>query len=389
MATTDDTMRKTILHSIHTRLNARLGPFGGWHMPINYASGILAEHRAVRTSAGIFDVSHMGRLAVRGAGALPFLQRMVTNDVAALDIGEAQYSLLLHEDGGVMDDILVYHLREHYLLVVNASNADTDAAWLRQHLAGNVTLDDLSPATGMLAVQGPRTRGIVERLAEAPIRGIRYYHCADGVIAGIPCLVSRTGYTGEDGVELICPLDHTEHLWEAILREGSDEGILPAGLGARDTLRTEAGMPLYGHELTTERSPLEANLHRYVALEKGDFVGREAVINRGLQPQDSLVGILLDTRAPARAGTSILAGDQRIGEVTSGTLSPTLDRSIAMAYVTRTMATPGMPVQALIRHQSHPGSVTALPFYHRRRKAREKGKKEGDGILDTLKPERS
>jgi aminomethyltransferase len=363
-----DITRQTVLHATHVALGARMAPFGGWDMPIQYPSGILLEHRAVRSAAGLFDVSHMGRLEIRGDAAQPFLQRMLTNNVAELAENQAHYSLLLDKKGGTQDDLLVYRLPGLFFLIVNAGNADADESWLRDLAPSGVQVNRTTESTGMLAVQGPQARAIVQGIADSPLPRIRYYHAASGVLAGVACLVSRTGYTGEDGYELICPADKTLKLWESLLTAGQGAGLMPAGLGARDTLRTEAGMALHGHELSTARTPFEANLHHFVAMTKGDFVGKDSLLRQGLEPPETLAGVMLESRAPARAGTELFRGESRVGGVTSGTISPTLGRSIAMAYVQRAYAAVGTELEADIRGQRHRASVVNLPFYTRRRK---------------------
>lgn len=366
-------IRETPLHGVHVGLGARMAEFGGWDMPIHYPRGILAEHRAVRTATGMFDVSHMGRLVVSGDGAEATLQRAFTNDVASLRENQAQYSLMLADDGGTLDDVLVYRLPGRFLIVVNASNRLDDVAWLRSRAARGFELRDDTEETGMLAVQGPQALATVQRLTDVPLREIRYYHSAEGVVGGAPCTISRTGYTGEDGVELICPSLQAVALWHDLEQAGADLGLQPAGLGARDTLRTEAGMALYGHELSRDRTPFEAGLHRYVAMDKGDFHGRQALALHGVAPPETLVGIIVEGRVPARAETPLHAGDARVGAVTSGTFSPTLERSIAMAYVDRAHAAAGTRLEAEIRGNRHPARVVPLPFYHRRRTARARG----------------
>jgi len=350
-----------------------MAEFGGWEMPIQYRAGILSEHRSVRSAAGIFDVSHMGRLIVSGDGAEAFLQRTFTNDVAALRENQAQYSLLLADDGGTLDDVLVYRLPGRFLVVVNASNRSGDLAWLRAGLPPGVDLRDDTEETGMLAVQGPRALEVVGRLTGVPLRTVHYYHSAEGIVGGAPCAISRTGYTGEDGIELICPAHQAVALWNELEQAGDDLGLRPAGLGARDTLRTEAGMALYGHELTRDRTPFEAALHRYVSMEKGAFRGRAALLRQGPTPPETLVGLIVEGRAPARAGTVLVSGDARVGVVTSGTFSPTLEQSVAMAFVAREHSADGIALAADIRGTKHPARVVPLPFYRRRRRAAAKG----------------
>src|SRR5262245_59532587 len=331
------TLKRTPLFAKHQALGARLVAFGGWEMPVQY-SGIIEEHRAVRARAGLFDVSHMGEFRVEGSGALSFLQSLVPNDVAHLTDNQALYTQICNAQGGTLDDLLIYRLGEdRYMAVVNAGTLPKDWAWFSQHAAlhPDVTLTDISDETGLLALQGPRAQEILETLTDTPLAKITYYHCRPGAVAGIDCLLSRTGYTGEDGFELYCPADTVATLWDTLLSAGRPFGLLPAGLGARDTLRLEAGYCLYDHELTEEITPLEAGLGWTVKLGKGvDFVGRQALDEEkrdGLRRK--LVGLYLRDRGVPRAGYPILRDGMRIGEVTSGTMCPTLDRPAALGYV--------------------------------------------------------
>ena len=363
-------LRRTALYPEHRRLGARMVDFAGWEMPVQYQS-ILAEHAAVRTAAGLFDISHMGRVYVDGAGAGDFLQRMTTNNVAALADFQAQYSLLCRADGTTVDDVLVYRLPERYLVVVNAGNRERDLALLREHLPKGVHLDDVTEQTAMLAVQGPRAIGIVERLSAGPVDGLRRYHCAKGVVAGVPAFLARTGYTGEDGLELIVAEAAATHVWQALLDAGKDDGLRPCGLGARDTLRTEAGLPLYGHELTDDTNPLEAGLDAFVDLDKPDGLATASLRRVATDgPRRQLIGLQLDSRVPARAGAPIWQSGNRLGAVTSGTFAPTLQRSIAMAYVTVPAPPEGERVAVEVRGQHHPATVVPLPFYRRPRRKR-------------------
>ena len=362
-------LKRTPLYERHVALGARLVEFGGWEMPVHY-TGILEEHRAVRERAGLFDVSHMGEFYVEGPGALDFLQSLVPNDVARLADNQALYTQLLNERGGTVDDLLIYRLDpERYMAVVNAGTKDKDWAWISAHASGHVgfTLTDASDRIGLLAVQGPRAQEIVQKLTSAPLAEIAYYHCLPDIFDNRDCLISRTGYTGEDGFELYCATYSIGRLWDAILDAGKPFGLLPAGLGARDTLRLEAGYSLYEHELTDEITPLEAGLAWTVKLNKGaDFIGRtalEAEKRDGLPRK--LVGLELRDRGIPREHYPILRDGQRIGEVTSGTLGPTLGHPVAMGYVPPDAATPGTALAVEIRGKAVPAEVVPLPFYKR------------------------
>jgi aminomethyltransferase len=362
-------LKRTPLFDIHRELGARLVEFGGWEMPVQYTS-IIEEHRAVRQRAGLFDVSHMGEFRVEGPNALEFLQGMVPNDVARLATNQAQYTQILRPDGGTLDDLIIYRLGDQrYMVVVNASTTAKDWAWFSQHAAGRagLTLANVSDETGLMAVQGPRAQTILQPLTSTPLDAIKYYHCERGEVAGIPAVISRTGYTGEDGFELYCASADTPRLWRAVMSAGEPHGLLPAGLGARDTLRLEAGYCLYGHELTEEITPLEAGLGWTVKLDKGaDFVGREALAREkqeGLRRK--LVGVELRERGVPRAGYAILRVGQPIGELTSGTHCPTLDRAVGLGYVPREHAAVGTELAIQIRDRPVAATIVALPFYRR------------------------
>jgi aminomethyltransferase len=364
-------LQRTPLFDQHQELGARLVPFAGWEMPVQY-SGVIEEHRAVRERAGLFDVSHMGEFTCVGDGALDFLQSMVPNDVAKLVENQALYSQLCHPDGGTVDDLLIYSTgKNEYMLVVNAGTMEKDWAWLTEHAAGreDVTLTNISNRTGLIALQGPRAEAILQPLTGTPLSDIAYYHSQPGVVAGISCRISRTGYTGEDGFELYSAWDDTPALWNAVLSAGAPHGLLPAGLGARDTLRLEAGYCLYGHELTDEISPLEAGLGWTVKLNKGaDFIGREALLaqkTNGLPRK--LVGIKLLERGVPREGYPILRGGERIGALTSGTMLPTVGIAAGLGYVAPADAQPDAEVAVEIRGKAVPATFAALPFYKRGR----------------------
>ncbi|MEP7082838.1 MAG: glycine cleavage system aminomethyltransferase GcvT, partial [Chloroflexota bacterium] len=327
-ATTPSDLKRTPLHDVHRALGARLVPFAGYEMPVQYTS-ILDEHRAVRTAAGLFDLSHMGELEVRGPGAVDFLRYAFVSDPAALEVGAAQYSMACEPDGGVIDDLIVYRLGpERFMVVCNASNRETVAAHLATLLedrSDEAILEDRSDEIALIAPQGPRAAELLGRLSEVDLDGLANYHAVEGAVAGIECLVARTGYTGEDGFELFCDAERASDLWGALTERGGDLGLLPAGLGARDTLRLEAGMPLYGNELNRDTNPYEVNFGRVVKLEKGDFVGREAlaaVAEAG--PRRRLAGLEMIDNAIPRAGYEVRSDGRPVGRVTSGTLSPTL-----------------------------------------------------------------
>ncbi len=368
MAQSHDAPLATPLADRHAALGARMVEFGGWLMPLQY-SGILEEHRAVRTRAGIFDLSHMGELLVEGPGAAQALAFALTSDPAKIKIGRAHYSMICFPEGGVLDDLIVYRLgEERFMVVANAANATAVSDALAARFEGfGAVLDDRSLAMGLVALQGPRSAGVLGRLTDVALDGLRYYAIAEGHVAGVPALVARTGYTGEDGFEVFVDVAAVGIVWDAMLEAGKADGVVPVGLGARDTLRLEAGMPLYGNELGPDTTPFEAGLGRVVDLEKtGDFVGRAALEKaRADGPRRRLVGLAVRGRGIARHGYEVFAGDRRTGAVTSGTLSPTLGQPIAMAYVAPSEAEPGTIVTVGIRDQRVPAEVVPLPFYRR------------------------
>ena len=362
-------LKRTPLYDEHRALGARMVEFGGWEMPVQY-SGILDEHRAVRTRAGLFDVSHMGEFKVEGPDALDFLQHLVPNDVSRLAIQQALYTQLCQPDAGTIDDLLVYHLAEnHYMLVVNAANIDKDFAWVEQQARGyDAQVTNQSDTTALLALQGPEAQAILQTLTEVDLAGIRYYHFAPGLVDGINCIISRTGYTGEDGFELYCAPVDAPKLWRDLLAAGKERGLLPAGLGARDTLRLEAGYCLYGHELDESINPLEAGLGWTVKLAKGDFIGHDAlakVKEQGLRRK--LVGVEMLERGICRGGYAVYDNGKQIGFLTSGAPSPTLGKNIGMGFVDSERAVPGTQVQIDIRGKHTAAQVVALPFYKRQK----------------------
>lgn len=357
---------KTPLYDTHVRAGGRIVDFAGWELPVQY-SGILAEHRAVRTAAGLFDVSHMGEIAVTGPQALAALQHLVTNDLASMKIGDARYSPMCYENGGTVDDLLVYLRGENdYLVVVNASNKDKDFRWMLDNNPHGANIEDVSAAWAQLALQGPKAQDILSQLIDVSLLPVKNYTFTEHALLGAPCILSRTGYTGEDGFELYCPPAIAPALWDALLQAGQPFGLIPCGLGARDTLRLEAAMPLYGHELTADISPLEAVLGRFVKLDKADFVGLAALRTQKEQGLTrKRVGLELLDRGIAREGTAVLNGEQVIGHVTSGTFAPYLERSIAMALVPPGAAAEGTELSVDVRGRRIAAKVIKLPFYKR------------------------
>jgi aminomethyltransferase len=379
-------LKRTPLFDVHVQAGGRMVPFGGWEMPVQYPTGVLAEHHAVRQRAGLFDIGHMGQIRFEGPHALEFLQWVTTHDVSRLEPGAAQYSLLCDEQGGVLDDVIVYRLAQtRYLMVVNAANTDADLAWLEARLArpgrgvdpDRVAMERLSPQRTLLALQGPRATAVLRRLTAEPVGDLPTYHALEGTLDGVPALIARTGYTGERGYEIAFDGAQAPRLWRAILEAGQAEGVIPCGLGARDTLRLEAGMALYSHELTRETNPFEAGLERVVRFEKGDFLGAAPL--RAVQasgPRRRLVGVQLVDRGVLRAGYPILApagaeeGGEPVGALTSGGPSPTLGVSIGMGYVPPSLAVEGTEVRVDVRGRPLKARVVPLPFYRRPRSRR-------------------
>ncbi|MFF9477293.1 glycine cleavage system aminomethyltransferase GcvT [Streptomyces sp. NPDC014733] len=371
-----DAPRRTALDAVHRALGATMTDFAGWDMPLRYASE-RDEHVAVRTRAGLFDLSHMGEITVTGPQAADLLDHALVGNIGSVKPGRARYTMICREDGGILDDLIVYRLGEtEYMVVANASNAQTVLDALTARAGGfDAAIRDDRDAYALLAVQGPESPGILKAVTDADLDGLKYYAGLPGTVAGVPALIARTGYTGEDGFELFVRPDDAAALWEALLAAGKDVGLVPCGLSCRDTLRLEAGMPLYGHELTTATTPFDAGLGRVVKFEKtsngGAFVGRaalEAAAARAEeQPPRKLVGLIAEGRRVPRAGYAVVDAEGTvIGEVTSGAPSPTLGRPVAMAYVDAAHAAPGTEgVKVDIRGSHEPYEVVALPFYKR------------------------
>jgi aminomethyltransferase len=340
-------------------------PFAGFEMPVQYPTGITAEHKAVRERAGLFDVSHMGELELRGPDALALVQRVTVNDASRLAVGQAQYSAMCLGHGGIVDDLLVYRYPDHYMLVVNASNHDKDLDWIRAAAGGlDVAIEDRSDETALLAVQGPSSRELLRPFVDFDVDEVGYYRFREGTVAGVAGTISATGYTGEDGFELYVPAAGAVALWRTVLAAGQAVGLLPAGLGARDTLRLEMGYPLYGNDLDEEHTPLEAGLGWLTKLDKGEFTGRDALLaqkQRGLDRR--LVGLVLAERGFPRPGYRVLANGQDVGVVTSGTVSPTLGEGIALAYVPTALSQPGTELQIDLRGRSARAHVVRPPFH--------------------------
>jgi len=341
-------------------------PFAGWEMPVQY-SGVMDEHRAVRAAAGLFDVSHMGEVKVTGAGAEAFLQYLTPNDVAGLRDGRIHYSALLTEEGTYIDDLLVYRVTsDEFLLVVNAANLEADFAWIASHAPDDVTVENVTDSYALLALQGPAAEAILAPLTATDLSKIRYYGFRKSKVAGHWLLLSRTGYTGEDGFELYVAPERAPALWNELMQAGTEHGIQPAGLGARDTLRLEAGMALYGHELDDRTTPWEAGLAWTIKMDSGEFVGRSALAaarKEGLSRK--LIGFEVRGRGIARDGCEAWSDGERIGQVTSGTFSPTLERALGMAYLDVAWAELGRRFEVEVRGRRLAAEVVKLPFYRR------------------------
>jgi aminomethyltransferase len=343
-------------------------PFAGWEMPVQYAS-IIEEHRTVRSAVGLFDLSHMGEVQVAGPEALAFTRYAVVSDPGALEAGQAQYSMLCDEAGGIIDDLIVYHTDDGYLIVCNASNRDVVVAQLeglRQRGDFDATIEDRSDRTALIAPQGPNAAQLLAGLTDLDLASLGYYRSMRGAVAGIDCLVARTGYTGEDGFEMFCDARRAVQVWDALLEAGLALGLKPCGLGSRDTLRLEAGMPLYGNELGRDVNPYEANLGRVVKLDKGEFVGRAALASvQQSGPARKLVGLVMRDNAIARHGYPVKVDGTDAGLVTSGTASPTLGEPIAMAYLPVEAAAVGREVEVVVRERPYRAEQVKLPFYKR------------------------
>lgn len=364
--TSSAALERTPLHSVHCASGAKMVDFGGWDMPVQYSS-ILEEHHSVRKAAGLFDVSHMGEIEIRGPQALQLVEFVSTNAAARLKTGQAHYSALLYDHGGFVDDILVHKVSDdHFFLCVNAANQAKDFAHIRAHNNFDAEVDFASERYAQIAVQGPRALEILQKLTPAKLSEIKYYWFADGEVSGVPARIARTGYTGEDGFEIYISPAEAPRLWNELLEAGSPFGIKPCGLGARNTLRLEAKMALYGHELTASINPFEADLGWIVKMDKGDFVGRSALqksLDAGLSRK--LVGFEMTGRGIGRDGYEVWIAGQPAGWVTSGGPSPSLNKNIGLCYLPLDTAVPGVEIEIIIRNQPAAAVTVSTPFYKR------------------------
>jgi aminomethyltransferase len=359
-------LKRTPLFEVHCSLSAKMVDFGGWNMPVQYSS-ILEEHNAVRNAVGIFDVSHMGELEIRGPQALQLINYVSTNDAAKLKPGQAHYSALLYAHGGFVDDILVHKISDtHFFLCVNASNQEKDFQHIRSHNHFEAQVEFTSDRYAQLAVQGPKALATLQKLTDMRLDDIKYYWFTDGAVAGVPARMAHTGYTGEDGFEIYIAPDSAQKIWNAVMRAGQEFGIKPCGLGARNTLRLEAKMALYGHELTASINPFEADLAWIVKIEKGDFIARDALktaLQQGITRK--LVGFEMKTRGIGRDGYEVGIEGVPAGWVTSGGPAPTLNKNIGLCYLPADKAMPGVPIQILIRSSPVEATTIPTPFYKR------------------------
>ena len=355
--------KKTALYDTHLAEGGKMVPFAGYLLPVMYRD-IIEEHMAVRQAVGLFDVSHMGEVLLTGRDARDTINYLCCNEFTDMQVGRVRYSPMLNPEGGVIDDLLVYCLaQDRYLMVVNAANREKDTAWIASHLLGDTKMEDISDGLAQLALQGPKAKAVLARLAKEELLPQKYYTFTEQVqVGGISCLISRTGYTGSFGYELYCEASDAEELWRKLREAGEEDGLRPCGLGARDTLRLEASMPLYGHEMDEGISPLETGLDFAVKMQKEDFIGKEALRRRS-EPQITRVGIKVRGRGIVREGCPLYAGEQEIGRTTSGTHLPYLKGAYAMALIGRAHAAPGTALYALVRGRIIDVEVVTLPFY--------------------------
>ncbi|APF19224.1 Aminomethyltransferase [Caldithrix abyssi DSM 13497] len=355
-------LKKTALHDIHVKLGARMVEFAGFHMPIQYHS-IREEHIRVRKTVGVFDVSHMGEIIISGPKALEMVQKITINDAAKLEIGQVQYSAMCYPDGGIVDDLLVYRFADHYMLVVNASNKDKDYQWILKNKIDDCQVIDQSDAFTQLAVQGKKAEETLQKLTDVNLAAIKFYWFVEGKLADVPMIISRTGYTGEPGFELYFANEYAEKVWNAVMEAGKEFDIEPIGLGARDSLRLEKKMCLYGNDIDETTNPIEAGLGWITKLDKGDFIGREALLKiKEEGPKRKLVAIVLEGQGFPRHGYKIFKDGNEIGHVTSGTVSPILNKGIAMGYVAKEFARVGTELEIEIRAKKVPAIIIKPPF---------------------------
>ncbi|MCB2212894.1 glycine cleavage system aminomethyltransferase GcvT [bacterium] len=357
--------KQTALYEKHVAAGAKLVPFAGYLMPIQYHS-ITAEHQKVRESVGIFDVSHMGEIWIKGDGALEFINKITVNNPAKLQVNQAQYSAMLYENGGFIDDLIVYRFEDRFMLVVNAANHAKDLAWIEKHAPSNVTIDDASHRMSLLAVQGRNAPAVIQKLTDTNLDDIKFYWFREGEVAGQRAVISATGYTGEAGFELYIDNESAPAVWDAVMEAGAEFGIEPIGLGARDTLRLEMKFALYGNDIDDEHNPLEAGLGWITKVNKGEFIGREAVLaakEKGLSRK--LIGFEVEEKAIPRHGYECYQGDTKIGDVTSGAWSPSLDKGLGLAYLAKEFTAVGTKFELDIRGKRKPARVVETPFYKR------------------------
>ena len=356
-------VKKTALYETHEKLGAKLVEFAGYYMPIQYA-GIKQEHKRVRSTVGLFDVSHMGEFFIKGDNALDFLQKITINDVSKLEINQIQYSAMCYEDGGIVDDLLVYRLDDEYMVVVNAANLEKDWAWMQQNSVPHVELTNRSDEFTLLALQGPNAEAVLAKLTDISLQYIPFYWLRSGQVAGVDMIISRTGYTGEPGFELYFLKESSEHVWNALMDAGKEFDIEPIGLGARDTLRLEMKYCLYGNDIDKTTNPIEAGLGWITKVDKGDFIGRAAIQkNKEDGPVRKLVGFVVDGKAFPRHGYSMWQGDREIGVVTSGTFSPMVEKGIGLGYVAIDAAQIGTDIEIDVRGRKIPAHIVKTPFY--------------------------
>ncbi|HVA72190.1 MAG TPA: glycine cleavage system aminomethyltransferase GcvT [Candidatus Limnocylindrales bacterium] len=358
--------RKTALNSVHRRMGAKMMNFGGWDMPVEY-TGILAEHEAVRRRVGLFDVSHMGEIEIRGPRALDLVQHVSSNNAAKLAIGQAQYSGLMTPRGTFVDDLLVHKISDtHYFLCVNAGNQDRDYAHIAEHNKFGAEVENAGARYSQIAIQGPRALELLQRFTKVALAPITYYWFAFGDVSGVDCLIARTGYTGEDGFEIYFSPEHSEKMWNALMDAGQPLGVAACGLGARNTLRLEAGMALYGHEIDDTTTPWEANLAWICKVDKGEFLGRDVLMRqKEMGVQRILAGFEMNSRLIARDGYAVLDGTREVGSVTSGGPAPFLKKNIGFAYVPPKLSAPGTPIAISVRGETAPAKIVPAPFYKR------------------------
>lgn len=355
-------MKKTSLYEKHVELNAKIVPFAGFEMPLQY-EGVIKEHLAVRSTAGVFDVSHMGEFIVRGKNSEKFLNYVTINDVSKIEIGQAQYSAMCYDDGGIVDDLLIYRYNEYYMLVVNASNIEKDFNWLNEYLFDDVTLENRSDEISLIAVQGPKSREILLKISESDISELPFYHFIKGKVAGCAVTIARTGYTGELGYEIYGANDLMPKIWNELFKIGKPMGLVPVGLAARDTLRLEMKFCLYGNDIDETIHPYEAGLGWITKVDKGDFIGREAIVDRKANMSRRLVCVEMIDRAIPRQGYEIFIDDEKSGYFTSGGQSPSLQKGIGLAYIKRPYTKSGTEIEVEIRGKRKRAIIIKPPFY--------------------------